>query len=116
MGNLRENMSLQFGAVGWTFQKQFPDKKWYEGVVIKILKKVGNGKDRRCHYPIDDDYEDLSMADLRKIAKLEKNRGIVKSTSKQVQKAHVAVNKMEQVRKEESRRQSSRKRKGFENP
>lgn len=32
---------LQLGSVGWTFQKQFPDKKWYGGVVINILKDVG---------------------------------------------------------------------------
>ena len=32
---------LQFGSVGWKFQKQFPDRKWYNGVVVKIIKDVG---------------------------------------------------------------------------
>ena len=31
-------------------------------------------KDRRCHYPEDDDFEDLSLADLRRLAELEKNK------------------------------------------
>merc|ERR1712194_811250 len=173
---------LQLGSVGWTFQKQFPDKKWYGGVVINILKDVENGKDRRCHYPSDNDFEDLSMADLKKLAKLEKNKGkekeeateevqhndlcemcgqvgellccstcnlvfhlgctrpkltelpaddwscafciasgdLHKSTSKQEQqKASLAVREIEAIKeqvrkKEESRRRSPRKRKGFE--
>ena len=33
--------TLQLGSIGWQFQKQFPDKKWYSGVVIKILNGVG---------------------------------------------------------------------------
>jgi len=67
--------TLQLGSVGWKFQKQFPDKKWYRGVVINILKDVENGKDRRCHYPIDDDFEDLSLADLITLRRLEKKKG-----------------------------------------
>ena len=35
---------------------------------------IGNGKDRRCHYPQDDDFEDLSLGDLQRLAKLEESR------------------------------------------
>lgn len=61
-------------SVGYEFQKQFPGGKWFHGVVVKVLADVDNGKDRRCHYPEDDDFEDLSMTDLQKLAKLEENR------------------------------------------
>jgi hypothetical protein len=34
--------------------------------------RADNEKDRRCHYPEDDDIEDLSIADLRRLAEMEK--------------------------------------------
>jgi len=67
--------AIELGGIGYEFQKQFPGGKWFTGVVVKVLKDVDNGKDRRCHYPEDDDFEDLSMADLQKLAKLEENKG-----------------------------------------
>ena len=41
---------------------------------LVAIHKTGNGNDRRCHYPEDNDYEDLSLGDLLELADLEKNR------------------------------------------
>lgn len=30
-----------FGSVGHKFSKQFPDGRWFDGVVVEILKNVG---------------------------------------------------------------------------
>ncbi|KAL7554129.1 hypothetical protein ACHAWF_017521, partial [Thalassiosira exigua] len=68
--DLESKSCVEFGSVGYEFKKQFPGGRWFDGKVVKILK-IGNGCDRRCHYPEDDDCEDLSLADLRKLADVE---------------------------------------------
>ncbi|KAL7543463.1 hypothetical protein ACHAXR_012751 [Thalassiosira sp. AJA248-18] len=70
---IAELESNYIGAVGFKFKKQFPDGKWYNGAVLKILPGVENGKDRRCRYE-DDDFEDLSIVDLRNLVQLEKTK------------------------------------------
>jgi len=90
---------VEFGKVGYRFRKQF-NEGWYDGIVVKVLKRGGkiclrrfslshkihssysvfsalsclyeaNGKDRRVHYTADDDFEDLSLDDLRMLASLD---------------------------------------------
>mmetsp|Transcript_25048 Transcript_25048/g.52988 ORF Transcript_25048/g.52988 Transcript_25048/m.52988 type:complete len:237 (+) Transcript_25048:705-1415(+) len=67
-------MESKFGSVGWKFKKQL-GSEWCSGVVVEIVEDAENGKDRRCHYPADDFYEDLSMDELKKLAKMDKNNG-----------------------------------------
>ncbi|KAL3765839.1 hypothetical protein ACHAW5_004156 [Stephanodiscus triporus] len=71
-----------FGSVGYQFKKEF-DGKWFDGVVVKIVN-TDNDKDRRCHYPEDDDFEDLSMADLRRLAELEEKRNTVTEAADEI--------------------------------
>ena len=57
------------GDVGYTFRKLF-DAGWYTGIVVKIRPGAANDKDRRCFYE-DGDEEDLSLAELKLLAKLD---------------------------------------------
>ena len=76
-----ESKTLNFGAVGHKFKKKFVNGRIYDGVVVKILSNGGkNGKDRRCHYPSDDDYEDLSLKQLTRLAELEAQRSEISFT------------------------------------
>jgi len=36
-----ESKTLNFGSVGHKFTKEFPSGKWFDGVVVKVLKNVG---------------------------------------------------------------------------
>jgi len=104
LAELEAKAPVALGAVGYKFHKQFPDGQWYAGVVTEILRAgtslmvcsssvviswnqfyslgflffiLEDGKDRRCHYPEDNDFEDLSMADLQRLAALESGEGKV---------------------------------------
>ena len=57
------------GDIGYKFRKQFDDR-WYSGEVIELRPGAAKGKDRRCIYE-DGDLEDLSLAELRRLALLE---------------------------------------------
>lgn len=59
--------------VGYKFKKKFPDSKWYSGVIVKVL----DSNNFRVQYPEDDDFEDLSRADLERLAAIEKSKGPV---------------------------------------
>jgi len=59
------------GEVGYEFRKQF-DEGWFTGKVVKIRPGAAHGKDRRCLYE-DGDTEDLSLAELRTLAKRDPN-------------------------------------------
>ena len=60
--------AVAIGEVGYIFWKQF-DVGWYKGEVIEIRPGAAKGKDRRCRYT-DGDKEDLSVPELRTLAKL----------------------------------------------
>ena len=60
--------AVAIGEVGYIFWKQF-DVGWYKGEVIEIRPGAAKGKDRRCQYT-DGDKEDLSVPELRTLAKL----------------------------------------------
>ena len=57
------------GDIGYKFRKQFDDG-WYSGEVIELRPGAAKGKNRRCLYE-DGDSEDLSLAELRRMALLE---------------------------------------------
>ncbi|KAL9189802.1 hypothetical protein ACHAXT_009477 [Thalassiosira profunda] len=62
----RSSQSIAVGDVGYNFRKRF-DGVWYEGKVVKIWR----GEHRRCVYT-DGDAEDLSLSQLRALAKEER--------------------------------------------
>lgn len=66
--NENDDTAVQIGDVGYEFRKQF-DAGWYTGKVTEIIL-VGNMKNRRCHYN-DGDVEDLSLDELKRLAKLD---------------------------------------------
>jgi hypothetical protein len=66
--NENNDTAVQIGDVGYEFRKQF-DAGWYTGKVTEIIL-VGNMKNRRCHYN-DGDVEDLSLDELKRLAKLD---------------------------------------------
>jgi hypothetical protein len=66
--NENDDTAVQIGDVGYEFRKQF-DAGWYTGKVTEIIF-VGNAKNRRCHYN-DGDVEDLSLDELKRLAKLD---------------------------------------------
>jgi hypothetical protein len=66
--NENDDTSVQMGDVGYEFRKQC-DAGWYTGKVTDIIL-VGNMKNRRCHYN-DGDVEDLSLDELKRLAKLD---------------------------------------------
>jgi len=96
LAKLEADNPVEFGKVGYRFRKQF-NEGWFDGIVVKVLKRGGkiylrrcssshkisfshsnfsypfeaNGKDRRVHYSGDDDFEDLSLDDLRMLASLD---------------------------------------------
>ena len=68
---LSPTSSLSFipiGEIGYEFRKEFDDG-WFTGTVVEIYKEDG---DRRCKYS-DGDVEDLSLADLERLARLDPN-------------------------------------------
>ncbi|KAL3771290.1 hypothetical protein ACHAWO_005947 [Cyclotella atomus] len=64
------------GFVGYKFRKLF-DAGWFDGKVIEIRPLAQGGKDRRVVYT-DGDMEDLSVDDLRDLAKLDPKHNIKK--------------------------------------
>jgi len=70
LATLEVENPVEFGRVGYRFRKQF-NEGWYDGIVVKVLKRGANGKDRRVHYSADDDFEDLSLDDLRMLVSLD---------------------------------------------
>eukprot|EP00985_Skeletonema_marinoi_P002003 scaffold814_cov128-Skeletonema_marinoi.AAC.8 len=70
LAKLEADNPVEFGKVGYRFRKQF-NEGWFDGIVVKVLKRGANGKDRRVHYSGDDDFEDLSLDDLRMLASLD---------------------------------------------
>eukprot|EP00956_Cyclotella_meneghiniana_P006748 scaffold9008_cov56-Cyclotella_meneghiniana.AAC.1 len=60
---------IGIGDVGYVFNKRF-DEGWFVGEVVEIRPNAAQGKTRRCRYN-DGDEEDLSLAELRALAKLD---------------------------------------------
>lgn len=63
--------NIEIGEVGYTFRKQF-DAGWCDGKVIEIKPLTTDGHDRRVLYT-DGDMEDLSLENLKELAKLDPN-------------------------------------------
>ncbi len=61
--------SIGDAPIGYTFRKRF-DEGWFTGKVVEIRPGAANDKDRRCLYE-DGDVEDLSLAELKILAKLD---------------------------------------------
>lgn len=65
----RSRKQVSIGDVGYTFRKRFHEG-WFTGKVVRIRLGAANDKDRRCHYE-DGDEEDLSLAELKRLASLD---------------------------------------------
>jgi hypothetical protein len=65
-----ENDTKEVGEVGYKFRKQFGSMGWFTGTVVKKLPKPYYL--RRCVYTEDGEFEDLRVADLVQLAKLDK--------------------------------------------
>ena len=63
------NDMKEIGEVGYTFRKQFGSMGWFTGTVVEIIPKSYL---RRCVYTEDGEFEDLRVADLVQLAKLDK--------------------------------------------
>jgi hypothetical protein len=63
------NDTKEIGEVGYKFRKQFGTMGWFTGTVVKIMPKKYL---RRCVYTEDGEFEDLRVADLVQLAKLDK--------------------------------------------
>jgi len=61
---------IKFGDVGYKFEKYFKNHGVFEGQVMEILMGKNNKLIRRCWYNADDDWEDLSLCQLRKLKRL----------------------------------------------
>jgi hypothetical protein len=66
---MRDNDTKDIGEVGYKFRKQFGTMGWFTGTVIEIIPKSYL---RRCVYTEDGEFEDLRVADLIQLAKLDK--------------------------------------------
>ena len=64
---IRKKNTNVIGDIGYVFRKEFVNG-WFAGTVVKIFKDG----DRRCKYS-DGDVEDLSLADLKRLARLDPN-------------------------------------------
>lgn len=65
----RPKKQVSIGDVGYTFRKRF-DEGWFTGKVVRIRPGAANDQDRRCLYE-DGDEEDLSLAELKRLASLD---------------------------------------------
>ena len=65
-----ENDTKKIGEVGYKFRKQFGSMGWSTGTVVKKLPKPYYL--RQCVYTEDGEFEDLRVADLVELAKLDK--------------------------------------------
>mmetsp|Transcript_10496 Transcript_10496/g.22749 ORF Transcript_10496/g.22749 Transcript_10496/m.22749 type:complete len:414 (+) Transcript_10496:341-1582(+) len=71
-----EGSKCAFGSIGYKFSRRLEDENgldlgWHVGVVVDILS--GIDKNRRCLYYENGFIEDLSLADLKELARLESN-------------------------------------------
>ena len=66
---MRDNDTKDIGEVGYKFRKQFGTMGWFTGTVVEIIPKSYL---RRCVYTEDGVVEDLRVADLIQLAKLDK--------------------------------------------
>jgi hypothetical protein len=80
-----ESDMKEIGEVGYKFRKQFGSMGWFTGTVVEIIPKSYL---RRCVYTKDGEFEDLRVADLVKLAKLDK-----KSTVSSKQSAEKVIKK-----------------------
>jgi hypothetical protein len=70
-----EKNTHAIGDIGYSFRKEFTNG-WFTGTVVKIFKDG----DRRCKYS-DGDVEDLSLADLKRLSRLDLNMQRLRTTN-----------------------------------
>ena len=75
---MRDNDTKEIGEVGYKFRKQFGTMGWFTGTVVKIMHKKYL---RRCVYTEDGEFEDLRVADLVQLAKLDKKSTVSSNQS-----------------------------------
>ena len=75
---MRDNDTKDIGEVGYKFRKQFGTMGWFTGTVVEIIPKSYL---RRCVYTEDGVVEDLRVADLIQLAKLDKKSTVSSNQS-----------------------------------